>query len=110
MYCSTIKIAIDFEKEKLFYEELEKFIGTVDLSKIPVFGIFLLFCIRPFNRNAILKLIACCTLTNIKYNGKYFILSQYYKQLAKSPFFVKKKKFLFRKDVCYPSTEMMRLK
>jgi hypothetical protein len=53
-----------------------------------------------------MKLLAQ-SLDNIKYNGKYFILSRYYKELLKLSTFAKKKKLLMRKDASYPSSEML---
>ena len=41
------------------------------------------------------------------YNGKYFILSRYYKELIKLSTFAKKKKLLMRKDAIYPSSDML---
>jgi hypothetical protein len=79
-------------------------LGKIDIKKIPVFGLFLLFFIKPFNRKAVLKLLFE-SLLFIKHVGKYFILSSYYKEAMKSNsnHFSKKKKLLLRKDVRYPS-------
>ena len=80
------------------------------MKKTSVLGIFLLFCIRPFNRKKILKL-TIKSLENIKYNGKYFILSRFYKELLKlkEDISLRKKEKILRQDVKYPSEFLLNL-
>ncbi len=103
-FALTSKQITSSENEQLFFSSLKTFIGKIDIKKIPVFGLCLLFFMKPFNRKAVLKLLFE-SLLFVKHVGKYFILSSYYKEAIKSNSnnFSKKKKFLLRKDVRYPS-------
>ena len=96
--------------EKEFYLPLKEILNLVNLKKVPVLSIFLLFCIKPFNRKAILNLVIQIH-QYIKYNGKYVILCRLYKELLQlKNLSVNKEKWLLRKDLPYPSTYMLNLK
>ena len=77
-FASTSKQITSSENEQLFFSSLKIFLGKIDIKKIPVFGLCLLFFIKPFNRKALLKLLFQ-SLLFIKHVSKYFILSSYYK-------------------------------
>ena len=56
-FASTSKQITSSENEQLFFSSLKILLGKIDIKKIPVFGLFLLFFIKPFNRKAVLKLL-----------------------------------------------------
>ena len=80
------------------------------MKKTSILGIFLLFCIRPFNRKNIQK-VTIKSLENIKYDCKYFILSRFYKELLKlkEGISLRKKEKILKQDAKYPLKFMLNL-